>query len=188
MDVLETIEGYDVDSYFALVECGVIAPDDRIELLEGLIVSMAPPSPMHCAVVYHVQEMLHRRLGPETLVRGQMTFLAGPRCVPEPDVAVVPGRNTDYLRRHPSKAALVIEVADSSLVQERVTKAAIYARAGVPTYWIVNLRDSAVECLSDPDSHAGRYRQSVRAKGTERLPLTAFPHAVIHAADLFPVA
>ena len=187
MDLTSVFEGYDVDSYFALVECGVIAPDDRVELLEGLIVSMAPPSPMHGAVVHHVEHLLSRRLGPDTLVRVHMTFLAGPRCVPEPDVAVVPGSNTDYLRRHPTAAALVVEVADSSLVQDRITKAAIYAGAGVPAYWIVNLRDNDVECFTEPDRAGRCYRKTLRARGATTLPIPAYPHLVIHAAEMFPV-
>jgi len=186
MDLYTALEGYDVDSYFALVECGVIAPDDRVELLEGLIVSMAPPSPMHCAVVCHVQELLHRRLGHKTLVRGQMTFLAGPRCVPEPDIAVVPGCNSDYMHRHPSAAALIVEVADSSLVQDRITKSAIYAGAGVPAFWLVNLRDHHVECYTSADRAQRSYRNCLRAEGQMQLPLPAYPHAVIRAEELFP--
>jgi len=179
-------EGYDTTSYFALVECGILAPDDRVELLEGLIVSMAPPSPLHNAVVHHVGQVLARKLGPDTLVRTQMTFLAGPKSVPEPDVAVVPGRNTDYLRRHPSKVHLLVEIADSSLAQDRLTKTAIYARCGVPDYWLVNLRDESVECFSEPDQIGRRYMRSERATGAMRLPLGAFPDVVIEAHELFP--
>jgi Uma2 family endonuclease len=179
-------DGYDMNSYFALAECGILAPDDRVELLEGQIVSMAPPSPLHNAIVHHVQEVLMRRLPAGTLVRTQMTFLAGPKSVPEPDVAVVPGRNADYLRRHPSKVHLLVEVADSSLAQDRLTKAAIYARAGVPTFWIVNLRDNSIECFAEPDQIGRRYTQTLRATGNDRLPLEAFPDVVIGAAEMFP--
>lgn len=181
-------EGYDMNGYFALVECGILAPDERVELLEGQIVSMAPPTPLHNAIVHHVGQILARKLGADTLVRTQMTFVAGPKSVPEPDVAVVPGRNTDYLRRHPSRVHLLVEVADSSLAQDRLTKAAIYARAGVPTYWIVNLRDQSVECFSEPDQIGRRYMRVERVTGAMRLPLDAFPDVVIEAGELFPEA
>lgn len=179
-------DGYDMNGYFDLVECGILAPDERVELLEGQIVSMAPPSPLHNAIVHHVQEVLTRSLPAGTLVRTQMTFLAGPKSVPEPDVAVVPGRNSDYLRRHPSRVHLLVEVADSSLAQDRLTKSAIYARAGVPTFWIVNLRDCSVECFSEPDQIGRRYGRTMRAMGNDRLPLDAFPDVVIRAGELFP--
>jgi len=149
---------------------------------------MAPPSPLHCAVVHHVQEVLRNALGPDTLVRTQMTFLAGPRSVPEPDVAVVPGRNSDYLRRHPARVHLVVEVADSSLAQDRLTKAAIYARAGVPAYWIVNLRDDCVECFTGPDQIGRCYTETMRARDHDLLPLPAFPDARIEAREFFPEA
>ena len=178
--------GYDSKEYFTLFECGILAPDDRVELLEGLIVAMPPPSPYHNAAVHHVQSFLQAKLPPGTLVRAQMTFLAGPKSVPEPDIAIVPGRNADYLRRHPAKVHLLVEVAESSLPQDRLTKAEIYARAGVPAYWIVNLPERSVECFTEPDQIGGRFTEMLRATGSDRLNLPAFPEAVIVADDLFP--
>lgn len=187
MAIASPQQGYDASGYFALAECGILSPDDRVELLEGLIVAMPPPSPLHNAVVYHVQRVLEAKLPAGTLVRAQMTFLAGPKSVPEPDVAVVPGRNSDYLRRHPAKVHLLVEIADSSLPQDRLTKGEIYARAGVPAYWIVNLRERTVECFTDPDETRGRYRTMLRAKGTELLPLPSFEDTFVVASELFPV-
>ena len=74
--------------------------------------------------------------------------------MPEPDVAVVPGHEADYEKAHPRTALLLVEVAEWSLPQDRVTKRAIYAAAGVPEYWIVNLRDGWVEVLRAPDRRA----------------------------------
>ena len=178
--------GFDSQRYLGLVECGILSPDERVELLEGQIVSMAPPSPMHDAVVHHVRELLERRMPPGTLVRAQATFLAGPKSVPEPDVAVLPGRNVDYLKRHPSRAILLVEVADSSLAQDRLTKSAIYARAAVPDYWILNLRDESVECFAVPDRFASRYDTALRATGDDPLRCAAFPALRLCARELFP--
>jgi len=186
MQTMTNSEGYDVGSYLALAECGILSPDDKIELLEGLIVSMAPASPLHDAVVHHVGELLARKLPAGTLVRTQTTFLAGTKSAVEPDAAVLPGRNSDYLRRHPSKAHLLVEVSDSSLPQDRLTKAAIYARAGISAYWIVNLRDHSVECFTEPDQVGRSYMQVVRATATVRLPLPAFPEIRFEADELFP--
>src|SRR3569832_1584072 len=107
MQPVQQPEGYDVRRYFELSECGILAPDEKVELLEGQIVSMAPPSPLHCTVVHHVREVLQHRLPTGTLIRTQATFVAGVRSVPEPDIAVLPGRNLDYLHRHPTKALLL---------------------------------------------------------------------------------
>jgi Uma2 family endonuclease len=177
--------GCDTSRYFAMVESGLIAADEHVELLEGLIVSSPPQSPYHSAIVHHVQMLLQSRLPEGTLVRAQTPFRAGPKSVPEPDVAVIPGRNTDYLLQYPTSTHLLVEIADSSLAQDRFTKTAIYARAGVPAYWIVNLKERSVECFTEPDPIAGRYSGTTRATGRMRLPLPAFPVVEIFAAELF---
>lgn len=178
--------GCDVVRYFSLVESGLIAADDHVELLGGCIVASPPQSPYHSAMVHHVHALLQSKLPPGTLVRTQMPFLAGPKSVPEPDVAVLPGRNEDYLRRYPARTHLLVEIADGSLAQDRFTKSEIYARAGVPAYWIVNLKDRSVECFTQPDLAAARYTGTVLAKGTMRLPLPAFVEVDFFAFELFP--
>lgn len=175
-----------VQRYLELTECGVLSPDDRVELLEGLIVSMAPQSPPHAATVHRVEHALLRKLGPEIVVRTQMVFLAGDKSVPEPDIAVVPGTADDYFRRHPSRAHLIVEVAQSSLIQDRITKASIYARAGVPCYWVVNLVDRCVEVFREPDRWKAEYSSVVRATGSQRLVIDAFPAVAFDVAELLP--
>jgi Uma2 family endonuclease len=81
----------------------------------------------------------------------------------------------------------VIEVADTSLQQDRLTKGAIYAAAGIPEYWIVNLRDSVVEVRCDPDPAQARYREVRTIARGERIELVALPGASVAAADLLPV-
>jgi len=174
------------DRYFAMAECGIIASDDRVELLEGLIVAMAPQSPLRASTISRIHRALLRGLGPDTLIRIQSSLPLSGSSVPEPDIAVVPGRAEDYLRHHPSHAHLVIEVADSSLVQDRITKAAIYARAGVPCYWVVNLRHHRVEVLRDPEPRMARYRSVAAATATQQLTIDAFPGVFFTAADLLP--
>jgi Uma2 family endonuclease len=80
----------------------------------------------------------------------------------------------------------VIEVADTSLQQDRLTKAAIYAAAGIPAYWIVNLRDSVVEVMRDPDPAQARYRAAHAAARGERIELVALPGASVAAEHLLP--
>src|SRR5882724_9030534 len=136
---------YTVEQYFALVDQGVLEPDDKVELLEGVVVAMVPEGLWHANGVRWVSETLRAAIGDRAYVDQQHCFIAGPLSVPEPDVAVLPGKFQDYLTRHPSTAHLVVEVADSSLVQDRLTKAAIYAAAGIPEYWIVARRGDHVQ-------------------------------------------
>src|SRR3989442_8873953 len=115
-----------VERYFALVDEGLLEPEDRVELLEG------------------------EAIGPRAAVRCQCSIVLGRYSAPEPDVAVVAGRERDYMTAHPRSALLLVEVADTSLAQDRLTKGALYAAAGIPEYWIVNLRADCVEVLRDP--------------------------------------
>jgi len=177
-----------VERYYRCIEEGLIAPDDRCELLEGVLVSMSPQAPLHAAALRRVDRVLRKALGSEALFSLQSPLVTGSRSVPEPDLAVLAGDERDFVARHPGTALLVVEIADRSPAQDRLTKAAIYARAGVPDYWIVNLRDGVVEWYADPDLAERFYRRTGRASGRERLPLAAFPDAEIEAGDLFPSA
>jgi len=171
--------------YFRLVEEGLVAPDDRIELLEGLIVSMAPQQPAHAATVWRVNNRLAALIGERAMVRSQLPLLAGSLSVPEPDIAVVPYRSDEWANSHPDHCLLAVEVSDSSLAQDRLTKSRIYAAAGVEDYWIVNLQDRRVEWFSAPDTEPRVYLQCGIAAGEEALPATRLELAVC-AADLFP--
>ncbi|MGH2361962.1 MAG: Uma2 family endonuclease, partial [bacterium] len=83
-------------------------------------------------------------------------------------------------------ALLIVEVADSSLIQDRLTKAAIYAAADVPEYWLVNLRDDCVEVSRSPSAHARQYAESRIARRGERITLVALPDASVLVDELLP--
>src|SRR6185503_14743410 len=175
-----------VERYFALVTERVFAPDDRVELLEGVVVSMAPQNTPHASGVARATRALMRAVGEQAVVRTQLSFIAGPYSVPEPDVAVVPGRYEDYDHVHPRTALLVIEVADSSLKQDRLTKAMVYAAADVPEYWIVNVVHGQVEVHRDPDRTARRYRSVSVVRRDGQIAPVAFPDVSIDADTLLP--
>ena len=177
---------FTVERYFALVDEGVLAPDDRVELLEGVVVAMAPQNTPHASGVARANIALIEAIGRRAVVRTQLSFIAGPYSVPEPDVAVVPGRYEDYDDAHPQSAILVVEVADSSLKQDRLTKARIYSAAEVPEYWIVNVVHDQVEVYRDPDRQARRYRRVTIAQRGDRLTPIEFPDVAIRVDDLLP--
>jgi Uma2 family endonuclease len=172
--------------YLHLVEVGVLEEDDRVELLEGVIVAMAPPNPAHDAGTMRATYALMRVVGERATVRTQCSFVAGHWSVPEPDIAVVPGRVDDYLEAHPTMAILLVEIADSSLKQDRLSKSRIYAAAGIPEYWIVNLRESVVEVMRDPDPATALYRDVRTVRSGDELELVALPSARLAVADLLP--
>ena len=177
---------YDVSGYFGLVEKGLISPDERIELLDGLIVAMAPQSPLHAAAVHCVEEALREVFPRGTVIRVQMPFVASNFSVPEPDVAVLPGHKRDYIDRHPGSALLVVEIAIATVAQDRLTKAGIYAAAGVPNYWIVHPAEEWVEVHRKPDANAGVYRRRDTAGGDAILDLDDVQAVRVAARQLFP--
>jgi Uma2 family endonuclease len=155
---------------------------ERIELIHGTIVKMSPIGPPHRVVVDRLTRHLVPRLIDRALVSIQQPFAAWDESEPEPDVSVVP--LGDYSVDHPGQALLIIEVADSSLDEDRETKAPLYAASGVPEYWIVNLVEKVVEIYTDPAD--GRYRNSRRARSRETVAPGAFPDVVMSVADLLP--
>ena len=185
-ETLASLGHFTVERYLALGECGILAPDDRVELLDGLVVAMAPPSDLHDATVQMAQYALLARLGLGVAIRVQSSFLAGGDSVPQPDLAVVPGRAGDYFDRGPIRAHLLVEVALSSLAQDRLTKAAIYARADVPCYWILNLRDHRVEVHRGPDRWKSAYASVTSATGNDALVIDDFPGFVFEAREFLP--
>jgi Uma2 family endonuclease len=175
-----------VEQYFALVDQGVLEEDDNVELLEGVVVAMASENLWHASGVRLAYEVLRTAVGDRAFVDQQHGFIAGRMSVPEPDVAVLPGKLSDYFTQHPTSAHLVIEVADSSLVQDRLTKAGIYAAAGVPEYWILCRRGDYVQVSTDPVLAERRYATVRIARRGEAITLSAFGDVSVRVDDLLP--
>lgn len=178
--------GYDVERYFDLAARGVFAEEDHVELLEGLIVASPPQAPLHAGVLARIDRVLQRSLGDRAAVRVQLPLIAGTRSVPEPDVAVVAGSVADYDLRHPDTALLVVEVSESSLAHDRLTKSRIYARACIPEYWIANLRERTVEVFRYPDPERRLYASKKIATRDDEIRLVALPDVTVRVAELVP--
>lgn len=156
---------FSVDQYHQMIAAGVLTRDDRVQLLEGEIVCTTPIEPSHRYTVVVVGESLRKLLPPEwELLIQQPISLA--TSEPEPDLSVVRREAALALDRHPVAAgtALIVEVADSSLPLDRNRKQAIYAAAGIPEYWIVNLAERCIEVYREPSTAGagGRATYSVR--------------------------
>ena len=166
-----------------MIDAGIFGEDDRLELLEGLILPMSPQSPEHADVIQRLTNRLARMLGPAYEVRPQLPLAAGSASEPEPDLAVVPAGRTH--REHPGSAPLVIEVARDSIRKDRLLKAGIYARAAVSEYWIVNIADGCVEVHRDPD--AGQYRSARVFRPGEELASSAVPQIVLAVSEVLGI-
>src|SRR5881409_3646293 len=136
--------------YERLVDRGVFEPGERVELIDGLLVVAEPQSSPHYTAIRLVERALARAFGEGWDVRTQAPIALDDASEPEPDVAVVRGELRDYVEAHPADPVLVVEVALTSLASDRVHKSSLYARAGRPEYWIVNLVDRVVEVRRAP--------------------------------------
>lgn len=174
------------ERYEKAVDAGVLTTDDRVELLDGLILNQMSQNEAHAVVTSVVAAVLRSGAGPETHVREEKPIALSGSSEPEPDVAVVRGGVREFLRQHPEPSALIllVEVAETSLARDRTVKAALYAEAGVPEYWIVNLVDRTVEAHRDPAAGVYRTKTTHGADGSI-APLHA-PEASIPVADLLP--
>ena len=136
--------------YDRLIDLGVFAPGDPVELLGGELIVSEPQGSAHYTSVGLVEDALRAAFGPGWVIRSQGPVALDEESEPEPDVAVVPGRRRDYSGEHPSRPVLVVEVAESSLRLDRNRKGGLYARAGLGDYWIVNLVDGVLEICREP--------------------------------------
>jgi Uma2 family endonuclease len=156
--------------------------DEKVELLFGLVVPMAPIDPAHSESTEVIGDILRRKLGDRARVRSQNPFAASEISEPEPDVFVVP--SGDYWREHPTKAFLVVEVARSSLSRDQGPKLQLYALAEVDEYWIVNHVEGVVEVYRDP--HGGEWRtRSTHARG-DTIAMAAFPDVEVAVSEILP--
>jgi Uma2 family endonuclease len=177
--------------YERLVETGAFGPDDRVELLDGLLVRREPQGSRHAVAVALVRAALERAFDKGHHVREEKPLALDDTSEPEPDLVVVRGRPRSYADAHPREPVLVVEVADTSLALDRLRKGGLYARAGVADYWVLNLEDEVLEVcrrpVRAPSRRYGWKYGSVRRFGRNATasPLAA-PRARIRIADLLP--
>jgi Uma2 family endonuclease len=180
----------DTLEYDRLVGLGVFDEDERIELLDGQLMVREPQGSRHGVAIELADSALRAALGPGWRVRVQLPIALDEGSEPEPDLSVVAGDPRDGRHQHPARPALIIEVAESTLALDRDVKGPLFARAGVPEYWIVNLVSETLEVHRDPmrEPATGMWRHaSVRVlhAGGEATMLAA-PAARIRVADLLP--
>ena len=165
-----------------MIERGLFHEDDRIQLLEGVLVQMSPQGDAHAREIVKLTNVLARRIGDRADIAPQVPFRAGDYSRPEPDLAVWPLAEDGA--PPPARPLLVVEVAVSSLRDDRVVMAPIYAAASVPEYWIVNLVDAVIERHTEPQGE--RYTRIEPLRPGQTVHLIALPDVEIAVADLLP--
>ena len=177
--------------YDRLIDIGVFRPDERLELLGGELVVSEPQNSAHYTAIGLAEDALRAALPPGWLVRSQGPIELDDESEPEPDIAVTPGDRRSYSRRHPSRPALVVEVAESRLVFDREHKGSLYARARLEDYWIVNLVDRVLEVYRRPvpdlsSPFGWRYASRDVFRAESFVELLAAPGAGVLVSDLLP--
>ncbi len=181
-----TSRRWTAEEFHRVAELGIFDPDERLELIEGEIIRMSPQNPRHAGASDLTETAVRAVFPAGFLVRIQKPLALGELSEPEPDIAVVPGGPRAYVNEHPRGAALVVEIADSSLKYDQERKAALYARAGIPEYWILNLIERILLVHRDPNGQVGRYEAVTRHEEGESVSPLAAPLASLAVLDLLP--
>jgi Uma2 family endonuclease len=187
----ESLLRLSVDQYHAMIDAGIFSDDERVELLEGWLVQKMTKNPPHRIATRLVRVRLDRIVPTGWYVEAQDPITLE-TSEPEPDVSVIRGDTQDYSDRHPGPGdvAIVVEVADTSIEQDRVLKKRVYARESIPVYWIVDLTTNQIEVYSDPSGPAvdPDYGRRAIYTAADELPVTVGGREVGRLAvrDLLP--
>jgi len=177
-----------VHEYHRMAEVGLLAPDARVELIEGEIIDMAPIGDPHRGTVILLDRLLQRAVGDHAVVLCQSSIRLGEYSEPEPDLAVLRVRE-DYYRTAPSPGAsdtlLVVEVSDSTWRYDRQSKVPFYARHGIPEVWIVDLRRATLHFFRSLTDGGYAEESSTQAPGIVALPGVA--GATVDLTSLFAI-
>ena len=143
---------FTIDDLEQMVTSGILAEDEHIELIEGQLLKLSPPGILHAACVDRLNKVFSRQVGDDSTISIQNPITINHILQPEPDVMLLAPREDFYMRARPTAkdVLLLVEVSDSSLAYDQEIKLPLYASAGIREVWLVNLRDSSIECYSHP--------------------------------------
>lgn len=175
---------FTVAEYDRMVEAGILGEDDRVELIDGEILQMSPIGQRHASSVRRMIRLLTNLVGDAAIVDAQNPIHLDEHGEPQPDLALLAPRPDFYRQDHPDApdVLLLIEVADSSLDYDRQIKLPLYAQAGIPEVWLVNLSANVVEVYRDPTLDGYRTVE-VRRHGEWLTPL-AFPGREVAVTEI----
>ncbi|MFN8636521.1 MAG: Uma2 family endonuclease [Chloroflexota bacterium] len=175
---------FTIDQYHQMGEAGVFRPEDRVELIDGEIIEMNPIGDPHAGGVNRLNQAFVVRLVGKAVIAPQNPVRLASHDEPQPDLAILRFRADFYasLGPRPEDVLLLVEVADSSVSYDRRVKAPLYARNGIPEYWLVDLGRGQVVVYRDPSPDGYRSMQ-VHERGAS-LSLVELPDVTISVADI----
>lgn len=175
---------FSVDEYYAMAEAGILGRNERVELIDGEIITMSPIGNPHGAGVDRANHLFVPLVTGRAIVRVQAHVRLADDCQPEPDLTLLVHRDDFYSAEAPgpSDVLLLIEVADSSLSYDRNRKLPLYARHGIPEVWIENIPDRVIEAYSNPVN--GQYTETRTYRPSETITPQAFPDLELPVSQL----
>jgi Uma2 family endonuclease len=174
-----------VENYHRMAEAGIFGPEERVELIEGELIQMSPIGYLHANEASRLIQLFAPRIAGRAIVWTQNPVHLGNSSEPQPDFALLRHRPNGYDTGLPAAAdvLLLVEIADSSLGYDRGVKIPLYARHGIPEYWIVNVAKQQIEVHLDPDPEQGRYREA-RTLAEGLLAPACFPDLALDVREL----
>ena len=174
-----------VDEYYRMGEVGLIAADERVELIEGEIIDMAPIGSDHAGLVIRLTRLLAKAVDDKAILSVQNPVRLSNRSEPEPDFAVLKVREDDYRKQHPAAAdtLLIVEVSNTSERFDREIKLPLYATHGVPEVWIISIEQQSITICRSPGNYRYEQEQTTRSPGI--VTLSAAPEITVDLSTLF---
>lgn len=175
---------FSIKEYYLMADAGILSPRDRVELIDGEIVQMAPIGSYHAACVNTLNRLFMEMLGRRVVVSVQNPVRLSERSEPEPDIALLRPRADAYQESHPGPddVMLIVEVSHSTVEYDRDVKTPLYAEAGIPELWLVNLDEDYIDGLSDPDGSI--YRTTRRYARGDRIAPALLPDALLDVSQI----
>jgi Uma2 family endonuclease len=176
---------FTVDEYHRMAEAGIFGPDERVELIEGDIVEMAPIGPRHAGAVINFTRILLTRLGDRVVLSPQNPVVIRPRSEPQPDILLLRPRAVSYSEAHPTPedVLLAVEVADVTMGFDRIVKARLYARAGIAEFWLADVQGRRLLVQRSPGRDG--YAEVTTVERDGHVSPLAFPEERFAVADFF---
>lgn len=181
--VQPTRRRFTVDEYYKMAEAGILSEDDRVELIDGEVVEMAPIGIRHARCVNNLTRIFSR-LADEALLQVQNPIRLNPASEVQPDVTLLRLRDYSKDQHHPGPedVLLIVEVSDTTLLWDRREKVPLYARASIPEVWIVNLQQERIEVHSQPEG--GAYKTVRRLRRGQSVAVPGFSEAKLRVEDV----
>ena len=174
---------FNVDEYYRMIDARILSEDDRVELIEGEVIRMSPIGKFHAACVKRINSLFGWHVGRNAIVSVQDPIRLDDFSEPQPDIALLKPRVDFYSSGHPQPAdvLLVVEVADTSVQYDRIVKIPLYARAGIPEVWLVDIARDLIEVYATLVN--GQYQDVREARRGETLTLKSLPSLTFSVDD-----